>query len=361
MSTERRANPSHLAHPSRATAALTIGVIALVAAFLYLVRDALIPFVFAGIIAFVTTPAIDWAAARTRLPRWIFALLTLLLLIGVFVLIGWLGVPSLARQLTNMGSNLEGSIADIVAQFIGKDTINLFGKQTNAQTIAQAIIAGVGAFLSTHVFSVIEYTFASMFGIILSWVLLGYMLFGGSAQGEALFWLLPPSRRNLAKRVWTKLSPILRRYFLGVLLVVIYASVAAYIGLGLILNIHNAVFLALLTGLLEIIPVVGPVASGTIAGLVAVGQAQSSWNIIEYIIYAIALRVSIDEFFGPIVLGKAAYMRPVLVIFCFLAGGMLFGIVGVVMAVPVALAVKAILGEVYQEEGLRQEDEASAN
>jgi predicted PurR-regulated permease PerM len=359
MSTERRASPSHrLAHPSRATAALTIGVIALVAAFLYLVRNALIPFVFAGVIAFVATPAIDWAAARTRLPRWLFALLTLLLLIGVFVLIGWLGVPSLAQQLTGMGSNLQGSIADIVAQFIGKDTINLFGKQTNAQMIAKDVIDFASTFLSTHAFTLVEYTFAGMFGIILAWVLLGYMLFGGSAQGEALFWLLPPSRRDFAKRVWAKLSPILRRYFLGVLLVVIYASVAAYIGLGLILNIHNALFLALLTGLLEIIPVIGPVASGTIAGLVAIGQAQSSWNIVEYIIYAIALRISIDEFFGPIVLGKAAYLRPVLVIFCFLAGGMLFGIVGVVMAVPVALAVKAILGEVYHEQGLRQ-DEAS--
>jgi predicted PurR-regulated permease PerM len=356
MSTERRADhKSHLAHPSRATAALTIGVIALVAAFLYLVRNALIPFVFAGVIAFVVTPAIDWAAARTRLPRWIFALITLLLLLGFFALIGWLGVPSLAQQLTGMGSNLQGSIADIVAQFVGKGTINLFGKQMNAHSIAQDIIAFASGFLSAHAFTLVEYTFAGMFGIILAWVLLGYMLFGGGQQGDALFWLLPPTRRDFARRVWARLSPVLRRYFLGVLLVVIYASTAAYIGLGLILHIHNALFLALITGLLEIIPVVGPVASGTIAGLVAIGQAQNSWNIVEYIIYAIALRISIDEFFGPIVLGKAAYLRPVLVIFCFLAGGMLFGIVGVIMAVPVALAVKAFLGEVYHEEGLKQE------
>jgi predicted PurR-regulated permease PerM len=357
MSTERRASHSSpRPHPARATAALTIGVIALIAAFLYLVRNALIPFVFAGVIAFLVTPAIDWAAARTRLPRWIFALVTLLLLLGFFALIGWLGIPSLAQQLTGMGSNLQASIADIVAEFIGRGTINLLGNEMNAQIIAQNVIGAAGAFLSAHAFTVVEYTFASMFGVILSWVLLGYMLFGGRSQGEALFWLLPPARRDFARRVWTRLSPVLRRYFLGVLLVVIYASVAAYIGLGLILHIHNAVFLALITGLLEIIPVVGPVASATIAGLVAVGQAQSSWNIIEYIIYAIALRISIDEFFGPIVLGEAAYIRPVLVIFCFLAGGMLFGIVGVVMAVPVALAVKALLGEVYQEEGLKQEE-----
>jgi predicted PurR-regulated permease PerM len=354
MSTERRADhKSHLAHPSRATAALTIGVIALVAAFLYLVRNALIPFVFAGVIAFVVTPAIDWAAARTRLPRWIFALITLLLLLGFFALIGWLGVPSLAQQLTGMGSNLQGSIADIVREFIGGDSINLFGSPVDAPKIAQYIIRGLAAFLSAHVFTIMAYSFAGLFGMILSCVLLAYMLFGGRSTGEALFWLVPPARRDFAHRVWNQLSPILRRYFFGVFLVVCYASTAAYIGLGLILDIHHAIFLALITGILEVIPVIGPAASGTIAGLVAIQQAKSSWNILEYIMYAIALRISIDQFFAPIVLGKAAYLRPVLVIFCFLTGGMLFGIVGVIMAVPAALAVKAVLGEVYDEEGLR--------
>jgi predicted PurR-regulated permease PerM len=340
-------------HPSRSTTALTVAFVAVILFFFYMVRDALIPFVFAGVISYVATPAIDWAAAKTRLPRWIFALITLLLVIGFIVLIGWLGVPSLAAQLTSMGANLQGSIAGIVAEFIGKGTINLFGNPVDAQTIATTIISGLATFLGTHVFPIMAYTFAGLFGMILGFVLLGYMLFGGRATGEGLFWLVPPSRREFARRVWNKLSPILRRYFFGVLLVVIYASTAAYIGLGLILDIHHAVFLALITGVLEIIPVVGPAASGTIAGLVAIQQAKESWQIIQYIMYAIALRISIDQFFAPIVLGKAAYLRPVLVIFCFLTGGVLFGVVGVIMAVPAALTIKAFLGELYNEEGLK--------
>ena len=340
-------------HPSRGTTALTVAFVAGVLVFFYMVREALIPFVFAGVISYVATPGIDWLAAKTRLPRWIFALLTLLLVIGFIVLIGWLGVPSLAAQLTSMGSNLQGSIAAIVAEFIGRGTINLFGNPVSAEMMAAHIVSALEAIFSAHVFTILTYTFAGLFGLILSFVLLGYMLFGGRATGEGLFWLVPPAQREFARRVWRKLSPILRRYFFGVLLVVTYASTAAYIGLGLILDIHHAVFLALITGVLEIIPVVGPAASGTIAGLVAIQQAKDSWQIIEYIMYAIALRISIDQFFAPIVLGKAAYLRPVLVIFCFLTGGMLFGVVGVVMAVPAALTVKAFLGELYEEEGLK--------
>ena len=341
-------------HPSRGTTALVIGILTAVLLFLYFVRNALIPFVFAGVIAFVATPAIDRAAARTRLPRWIFALLTLLVVIGCFALIGWLGLPSLAGQLSDMGANLQPSIASLLRDVIGGGTINIFGNALNADAMATNIVEGVAGLLGTHAFTVVSYSFAGMIGLILSFVLLGYMLFGGSSSGEAVFWLIPPARRDFAHRVWDRLSPLLRRYFFGVFLVVLYASTAAYIGLGLILDIHHAVFLALLTGVLEVIPIVGPVASGTIAGLVAIQQAKEPWSIVEYIIYAIALRISIDQFFAPIVLGRAAYLSPVLVIFCFLAGGVLFGVVGVIMAVPAALAVKALLGEVYQEEGLRR-------
>ena len=68
-----------------------------------------------------------------------------------------------------------------------------------------------------------------------------------------------------------------------------------------------------------------------------------------YVIYAAALRISIDQFFGPIVLGKAARIRPVVVIFCFLTGGLLFGVVGIMLAVPVALAIRTTLAVLYQE------------
>jgi predicted PurR-regulated permease PerM len=70
-----------------------------------------------------------------------------------------------------------------------------------------------------------------------------------------------------------------------------------------------------------------------------------------YVIYAAALRISIDQFIGPIVLGKAAYIHPVLVIFCFLSGALLFGLVGVILAVPTAIAIKSTLTVLYREGG----------
>jgi predicted PurR-regulated permease PerM len=336
---------------SRRTAALTLAIFAGLMVVLYLIRDILFPFVFAGILAYVCTPAVDWLARRTRAPRWIYAVLVLIVLVSVAALIGWLGLPPLIKQVTQAGGNLQGSLEGMLQQFLGKGTINLLGTPVDAHDLAHNLITGSHQLLSdsTRVFTLLGYGFAGMFGFILCWVLLGYLLIAGARTGNQLIWLVPPTHRPFARRVWDDLHNVLWRYFVGVALVVIYASTASYIGLGLILHIHHALFLALISGLLEVIPVVGPFASATIAGLVAIQQATSAWNIVEYIMYAVALRVSIDEFFGPIVLGRAAYLPPVLVMFSFLAGGILYGIVGVVVAVPFALTIKAILAELYRD------------
>jgi predicted PurR-regulated permease PerM len=355
-----RARPPPDPRPDRASrdrnelrASLTaVGIIVALSLFIYLIRSILLPFVVAGILGYVCTPLVDLTAARTRLPRWLCATLVLLALLAIFAFVGWLGLPTLADEVSRVGGHLQASVESFARELIGKGDINMLGETINAHTIAVSVAGSIRGWLDQggSVAKVTAYGFAGMFGLILSWVLLGYMLLDAKRLSDGLFWLVPPHHRPFVHRVWNDLNPVLRRYFIGVGMVVVYAATVAYIGLGLILHIHHALLLALLTGFLEVIPIVGPAASAVIAGLVAVQEATSSWNIIAYVIYATVLRISIDEFFGPIVLGRAAYVPPVLVIFCFLSGAVLFGIVGVILAVPVALTVKATLYELYKEE-----------
>ena len=331
--------------------ATVVGVVVALVVFVYLVRVILPPFVFAGILAYVFTPVIDRLSARTGKPRWPFAAAVLVILVGIGTAAGYLAVPVLLHELTAVGS-LKATIAGFMQRFIGTSTVTLLGEPINAAQIGASVQGAVHDWLNQtgRMFTLTAFGVAAMFGTVLAWVLLGYLLFDAHRISEGLFWLVPPHHRPFVHRVWNDLSPVLRRYFVGVALVVIYAALVAYIGLGLILNLHHAVLLALLTGMLEVVPIVGPASSAIIAGLAAVQEAQSAWNIVAYAIYATALRISIDQFVGPLVLGRAAYVRPALVIFCFLAGGLLFGVVGVVLAIPVALTVKASLTELYREE-----------
>jgi predicted PurR-regulated permease PerM len=140
----------------------------------------------------------------------------------------------------------------------------------------------------------------------------------------------------------------LRRYLIGICVVVFYTVLVAWIGFGPIFLLPNAVLLSLIVGILELIPVIGPFASATIVGLVAV-QQSGIWAAAFLFGFAIALRLSIDNVVGPIVLGEAAQIHPVVVIMSFVCGAILFGVVGLVVAVPVAVCIKVTLEQYYPE------------
>jgi len=169
------------------------------------------------------------------------------------------------------------------------------------------------------------WSFAAVFGTFLTLVLLFFFLQDGPRLTRGALGLLPPKHRPVAEFVWSRLDPVLKSYFIGVIVVVIYAMAAAYVGLGLLLGMRHALFLAVLTGLLEMFPVIGPASAAVLAGLVALRQAESFEAIIAYAIYATVLRLSIDQLLGPLVLGHAARLHPAIIIFRFLSGGLLFG------------------------------------
>lgn len=331
--------------------AIMIGAVVL-AIFLYFIKLILLPFVLAGIIAYICTPLLDWAARRTRWPRLPLAIALFVLLFGVSVLVLVFAGQRLFVEGRAIAADLQGMLENFTRQAIGDEPIHLFGSSMNAHDITQAALERLRDwFGQTDQIAVLTgYSLAFVMGTFLTIVLLFYFLVSGRRVARGLFWIVPPHRRPLVARIWIRLDPVLLRYFIGVLGVVAYATVAAYVGLGVILGIKHAVFLALLTGILETVPVIGPTAAAILAGLVSLRTATGIINILEYAAYATALRLSIDQVVGPVVLGRAAHVHPVLIIFCFLAGGIILGIPGVILAVPVALVVKSTLATLYGDQ-----------
>jgi predicted PurR-regulated permease PerM len=338
-------------HVGKISTQTTIVVLIAVALILYEIQWMLPPFVLAGLLAYIVTPAIDWASTRSRLPRLIFVLFAFGLFLLFATLVGYLGIPPLAREMTHVFSDFETIVRELALRLIGGGKVSLFGRPMDAAQLAATASNGLSNwFAQTGVLAALGAAiFGTMFGVILTLVLLFYFLLSGPSMARGMLKLVPPRQRPLIVHIWTVLDPVLKRYFIGVLIVVVYAASAAYIGLGLVLGIPHAVLLALLTGVLEMIPVIGPGASAVIAGLVAIHYAAGIGAIVAYALYATALRISIDQLFGPLALGTAARVHPVLVMFCFLSGALLFGVVGVVMSVPVALVVKVTLVLLYDE------------
>jgi predicted PurR-regulated permease PerM len=317
----------------------------------YRLQIVLLPFVISGLVAYICNPLIDRLASTTRLSRSLSAVATFVMLVSIASAIGYLALPSLLRELTRIVIDFQGTLTDFARAAIGDGNVNVLGRSMNASQLAQAVASGArdwveqpGKALQLGVIA-----FSTLSGSVLTVVLLFYFLYSGPEVMRRLFWLVPPAQRSTTLEIWARLDPVLRHYFLGVLAIVTYTAAAAYIGLGLILHLPHAIFLAILTGFLELIPMIGPSASAVLAGIVAVRHATSIGAIVGYAVYATVLRVSIDQVFGPVVLGTAAQLHPVAVIFCFLAGGLVFGVAGFILAVPVALIVKTALAVLYRE------------
>ncbi len=353
---KQKSEEAPLAAPTRAagpldsgeTRAVMIGAI-LLAVFLYWIKLILLPFVLAAIVAYICTPLLDWAARRTRWPRLLLAIVLFLVLGVIIVAVGAFAVQRIVAEAQVMAADLQPMLETFTREAIGDQPIHFFGTTVSAHAIAKSAVEGIRRWFGQpdQFATLAGYGLMSVMGAFLTLVLLFYFLVSGERIAAGIFWIVPPHRRPLVARIWRRLDPVLLRYFIGVLGVVAYATIAAYIGLGVILGIQHAVLLALLTGVLETVPVIGPTAAAVIAGLVSLRTASGIDSILAYALYATLLRLSIDQLVGPVVLGRAAHVHPVLIIFCFLAGGIILGIPGVILAVPVALVIKSTLATLY--------------
>lgn len=325
---------------------------AALAIFLYFIKLILLPFILPAILAYICTPAIDWLSRRTRWPRLVFAIGFFLVILGIGILFGVFAAGRVADEARSLAFDLQGTLQKLVGDATGNHPVQIFGHIVDPQQIVKLVLDRLADWIgqTDQLALFASVGLALIAGFFLCVVLLFYFLASGESIARGLLWIVPPHRRGLVRRIWARLDPVLTRYFVGMIAVVIYATSASYVGLGFFLDIHHAVLLALLTGVLETVPFIGPMAAAILAGLVSLQTATGFMSILDYALYATALRLSIDQLIGPIVLGAAARLHPVLIIFCFLAGGVVFGIPGVILAVPVALLIKSTLATLYGDE-----------
>ncbi|WP_194953982.1 AI-2E family transporter [Sphingopyxis solisilvae] len=164
--------------------------------------------------------------------------------------------------------------------------------------------------------------------------------------------LLPAARRNLADEALLHCGEALRLWMLGTL--VSMGLVAAVTGTGLwLLGVQSPLALGLLAGLLEFVPIVGPIAAATPAILVAFSQSP------ELALWTLGLFVIVQQLEGnviqPLVQRYAVDLPPALMLFSVVAGGALFGIVGIIFAAPLTVVAFVLVKRLYVRELLETE------
>jgi predicted PurR-regulated permease PerM len=323
--------------------------LAVTAVILYLIRYALLPFVFAIAIAFVTDPLVRAAQRRLGTPRWIVAGLVYAGLLLLFAAALYAIGTNALHDLMRMAERGPATIRNFISQAVGPDGIAFFGKTYTADEIMRALgeaaqkLAAIGIVVKAG-----ELGVEAVFGLFLTLVLTPYFMISGPRLSAGVIWLIPPERRRSVTDLLPKVVPALRRYLLGIFLVVVYTSFVAWIGFGPIFHLPGAAVLAVTVGILEIVPVIGPLSAAALVGIMAAQQATLAGAAL-LMGFVLFLRLSIDNLVGPLVLGQAARLHPVVIIAGFVCGAMLFGVVGLLLAVPAAVCIKITLEHYYAE------------
>lgn len=324
-------------------------LLVVLAVVVYLLREALVPFVAAGAIAYVATPVVDWLAARLPLGRRVIASFVFVVIVGALGGLALLVVTAAIHDLGALSQRLSENLAFLSSRLTGVG-LTLFGHHVPFDRIVTGLGEDLRRWIDdpTRATQAMKWGAGLLFGGVLTLVLLFYFLLSGKRLARGALWLVPPHHRPFVETFAQRFDPVLRRYVVGMVAIALYTGVVAWIFIGPVLGLPDPLLLAAISGLLEPIVFFGPLLAPIIVGSVALDYGNAA-TIVGFLVYAVTLRLSIDQIVGPLVLGTAVRLPASVIILAFIAGWVLFGFIGLLLAVPVAAAIKTALAIAYED------------
>ena len=185
---------------------------------------------------------------------------------------------------------------------------------------------------------------SATFRVVLTFVLVIYFLADLPKIKQAFYRLAPLARRPRVGLLGDEILDRVGGYVLGNVATSIVAFTASYV-LLLILGVPYALALSVLTGVLDLIPLVGSSIAGLVVALVALASVSPTAAIIT-VVFHVLYRIFEDYLLNPRVLRRTVDVSPLVTIVAVIIGGSILGIIGALIAVPAAAAVQLLLQEV---------------
>lgn len=313
-----------------------------------LTKVILIPLLLSGFFYYMLRPLVDYME-RHKIKRIISILLiylVLAILITGFILGVW---PALSTQITN----LLLSAPDYLNKFSHQlEELEQTGLLSNFIPEDFSLLSNMSDYLNKG-FSLLSnyvsglFSFFSNFAIILftTPLLLFYMLKEGNKFSNGIARFFPRRYYNDVKEVTAEIDSALSGYIISRVLVNLALGVLMYIGF-LFLGLPYALLLTVIAVILNFIPFFGAILSSI--PIVIIGWIESpSMAIWSLIIILVAQQIQ-DNLISPLIFGKKLDIHPITTIILVLAGGDLFGIIGMLIIIPLYMFFKIIIIRIYE-------------
>lgn len=308
--------------------------------FLYFVRD-IIAIVFVSlIIASALSPTVD-KLCKAHIPRVVSVIAIYLIILALLSGLIYFVVPPMVAQIQQLAEMLPDYTKTFANLISSLRDINNGGWLNASQESLNSLSSFLGGFLQ-NIFTTTVGFFSGAAALTMVFILTLYFILDENGVKKFFVSLLPlkqkPQIINIANKIGIKLGGWLR----GQIILAFAIGIIVYIGLSL-LNIPYALTLAILAGLLEIVPIIGPIISAIPAILIAFTISPTTALMVT--IFYILVQELENKLLVPKVMQHTVGLNPISIIIIILIGAKLMGILGILLAVPVASVFYVILEE----------------
>jgi len=307
----------------------------------WLIRNVLLLLYVSALLAVVLRPVVV-AVSRVQVGRWRpfrgYAILVLLLLVGgALTIFGILALPPVVRDLSEFAKETP-TRAPLALQKLQRIP---FADRINMEDLQSRIQDSVGNAATYLVLSLKNWA-SVVFDILMGFILTVYFILEGDAAYAWVLSFFPVKSRNRLDRTLQSAKGRMGKWLFGQLLLMLILGITSTIVFAE-LHVRYAYALGVLTGLLNIVPVVGAAISIALAMLVA---AIDSWGRVLGIIvfYLVWLQVE-NSFLVPRIMGNTVGLPALGILVSLLVGSAIAGVVGAIVSVPTAVLVSILLDE----------------
>jgi predicted PurR-regulated permease PerM len=317
---------------------------------LYLIRTTLFIFIVALLFAYLLYPVVNVLErrlpGRSKVPALTVVYLTL---VGALIAVGMLVGSRIAEEANALGAELPGILAKLQSPAVQPVLPSSVAANPLLLTVEHQLASHsqeIVALLPKAALGVIARA-GSLIFVVLVPILSFFFLKDGREISDSLLGLLPEgARRTTVKRIAGDLHVLLAQYIRALVFLGLVAAVAYALCFSL-LGVHYTALLAAVAFPLEFIPMVGPLAGGAIALLVA--GVSGSHHLLAIFAFLLVFRVFQDYVVSPHLLSSGMKLHPLLVIFGVLAGGSIAGVAGSFLSVPVLAALRIVYQQLWAD------------
>ncbi|AIS61793.1 AI-2E family transporter [Listeria ivanovii] len=309
------------------------------------------PIILAGISYYLFNPIIDWLEKKKWKRGWAIALLYVVI-IGLIILLFSFVIPAVKDQIISLFKTFPGYWDQITQKFNEFSQSSLFDQlkdklSTNMSDIMKTISEKGTSVLNgaiTSIGSIVGTVTEVILAIVTTPLVLFYLLKDGKKLPDFLLKMLPVNGRAHTRQVLGEANHQISSYIRGQIIVSLCIGILLFIGY-LIIGLPYALTLAIIAACTSIVPYLGPAIAITPAIIIAI--VTSPWLLVKLIIVWCVVQLLEGKFISPQVMGKTLKVHPITILFVILIAGNLFGVLGVIFAVPGYAVLKVIVTHVF--------------